>query len=268
MNVSPGCAALGARRMNLPPVVGHRGAAAHAPENTLAGFRTAHALGCGWVEFDVRLSRDGGLVVCHDDSLQRTTTSGGRISTLPLDAIRRCDAGVKFGGAFAGERVPTLVEALSVCRELGLGANVEIKAARGHARATAAAVAAQLAALEAELPPLLISSFLNDAVAEAAAAMPQIPRGMLWRKIPRDWAAITAKLGCTAVHAGQIDLREDLARQVVASGHPLLAYTVNDAERARQLFNWGVASVFSDAPDIILAALAQDAGGARRGARL
>jgi glycerophosphoryl diester phosphodiesterase len=245
--------------LNLPPVIGHRGAAAHAPENTLAGFRKASELGCDWVEFDVRLTADGALVVCHDDRLDRTTDGRGRISKLPLAAIRRCDAG-------NGEHVPTLGEALSLCRKLGLGANVEIKAEGGQGAATATALAAYSAEMALPPPPILISSFLRDAVAEAAARAPHIPRGMLWRKIPRDWARIAAELGCATIHAGQADLTQDQAAAIVGAGYSLLVYTINDADRARQLYDWGAASVFSDAPDIILAATASAGAGMRRGA--
>jgi glycerophosphoryl diester phosphodiesterase len=252
----------------LPRVIGHRGAAAHAPENTLAGFRKARALGCGWVEFDVRLTGDGALVVCHDDRLDRTTDGRGRISRLTLSQVQRCDAGGWFCAGFAGERVPTLEDALEVCAELGLGANVEIKAERARGSHTAAALAASLGRMKTAPPPMLISSFLSDAVSEAKTSLPHIPRGMLWRKIPRNWAAIAGRLGCATIHAGHAELDESVVRDVVATGHPLLAYTVNDVIRARQLFRWGVASVFSDAPDIILAARPNDAAGARRGASL
>src|SRR5437016_10954345 len=88
----------------LPPVIGHRGAAARAPENTLAGLRCARELGCRWVEFDVRLTADGALVLCHDARLDRTTTGSGRVSTQSLAAIRECDAGSRFDPAFADER--------------------------------------------------------------------------------------------------------------------------------------------------------------------
>jgi glycerophosphoryl diester phosphodiesterase len=248
-----------ASSLNLPPVIGHRGAAAYAPENTLAGFRKAAELGCGWVEFDVRLTADGAIVVCHDDRLDRTTDGRGRISKLPLAAIQRCDAG-------DGERVPTFGEALSLCRELGLGANVEIKAEGGQGPATAAAVAAYSDEMTTPLPPIVISSFLRDAVAEAAARAPDIPRGMLWRKIPPDWAPIAIELGCATIHVGQADLTQDEATTIVSAGYPLLVYTVNDANRARQLYGWGVTSVFSDAPDIILATTASAGVGMRRGA--
>ena len=242
----------------LPPVIGHRGAAAHAPENTLAGFREAKALGCTWVEFDVRLTADGALVVCHDDKLDRTTSGRGRISKLPLAALRAFDAGRWFCARFAGEHLPTPDEALILCRALGLGANVEIKAERGRASATAAAVADCLDRLADALPPVLISSFLPDAIAAAAEHVPEIPRGMLWRKLPRGWRQIAANLDCATIHLGQADLTQAVAAQVRAAGYPLLVYTVNDPARARQLFGWGVTSVFSDAPDIIASALPED----------
>jgi glycerophosphoryl diester phosphodiesterase len=248
--------------LNLPPVIGHRGAAAHAPENTLAGFRAAKTMGCAWVEFDVRLTADGALVACHDDRLDRTTGGRGRISKLPLAALRAFDAGGWFKARFAGERIPTLDEVLALCCELGLGANVEIKAERGRASATAAAVADCLDRLADVLPPILISSFLPDAVATAAERMPKIPRGMLWRKLPRGWRQIAANFGCTTIHLGQADLTQTIAAEVRAAGYPLLVYTVNDAAGARQLFGWGVTSVFSDAPDIIAAALPEDLAGA------
>ena len=254
--------------LNLPPVIGHRGAAAHAPENTLAGFRAARALRCRWIEFDVRLTADKVAVVCHDDQLDRTTDGRGQISKMPLAAIRRLDAGSWFGAGFATEPVPTLDEALALCCDIGLGANIEIKAEGRRGPPTAAAVADCLAVFKGDLPPILISSFLPDAVAEAAALMPAVPRGMLWRKIPRNWATVAERLGCTTIHCGHADLTGKLAADVAAAEYPLLCYTVNDAARARQLFDWGVASVFSDAPDIIAVAPGEDVIGARRGATL
>ena len=264
--MSPGGA--GTRPPSLPPVIGHRGAPTRAPENTLAGFRIAKALGCAWVEFDVRLTADEALVVCHDDRLERTTNGRGAISKLPLAAIRELDAGGWLDPRFAGERVPTLDETLMLCREHDLGANVEIKAERGQGPATAAAVATSIAMLAGGLPPVLISSFLEDAVAAAARQMPAIPRAMLFRKVPGNWTKIAETLGCATINADQRYLSEALVAEISAAGYPILAYTVNDAARARQLFGWGVTSVFSDAPDIILAEAAPQIGdGAGLGAR-
>ncbi len=258
---------LAIEELDLPSVVGHRGVARHAPENTLAGFRTAKSLGCSWVEFDVRLTADDALVVCHDDKLERTTGAHGRISQLPLAAIRELDAGGWFGPTFAGEHIPTLDEVLALCRELSLGANVEIKAERGRGPATAAAVAGCLDRFTDPLPPILISSFLTDAVVEAAQLAPSVPRGMLWRKLPRDWRAVVVRLHCATIHVSRDFLTKTTIAMIRDAGYPVLAYTVNDAAEARQLFDWGVTSVFSDAPDIIVGATGQSLAGARRGAR-
>lgn len=242
----------------LGRVIGHRGAAARAPENTLAGFRRARELGCTAVEFDVRLTADGAPVLCHDSTLDRTTTARGRVSELTLAIIRECDAGIRFDRAFAGERVPILDEALLLAAELGLVANIEIKVERGREYATAAAVAATLARLRSRIGPVLVSSFLPNAIVAIRALAPDVPRALLFRVIPRGWAQMALRLGCAAIGADHRRLRPGRIAAIRAAGYPLLAYTVNDAARARLLFGWGVTSVFSDAPDIILRESAGD----------
>lgn len=235
----------------IGPVIGHRGAAARAPENTLAGLRRAKALGCDWVEFDVRLTGDGALVLCHDPWLDRTTNGSGLVSAKSLAAIRECDAGSWFDPNFAGERVPTLDEALLLAAELDLGVNVEIKSDRGREYATAAAVATTVQQLRGRSPALLVSSFLPSALAALRDFAPMIPRGVLFRFIPRGWAQIALRLGCTMIGADQRRLRPRRIAAIRAAGYKLATFTVNDPARARLLFNWGVNSVFSDAPDII-----------------
>lgn len=242
----------------LPRVIGHRGAAGSAPENTLAGLRQAKALGCRWVEFDVRLTADGRAVLLHDNRLRRTTDGRGKLTELSLAALRNYDAGARFGPSFAGERVPTLEEAITLLAELGLGANIELKAARGREAETGAVVAGLLARLwPSELPAPLISSFHRPALAAARASAPAITRGVLFRAVPRNWHAIAHSLGCATIHADYLTLRQALVSEIREAGYPLLAYTVNDPGRARILFDWGVTGVFSDAPGLLVDALAR-----------
>lgn len=241
-----------AASLSLPPVIGHRGTAARAPENTLAGFRCAKELGCSWVEFDVRLTGDGALVLFHDARLDRTTTGRGRVSAQGLSAIRRYDAGSWFAPEFAGETVPTLGEGLRLATALGLSVNVEIKADRGRSAATAVALAVTLARFGNGLPPMLVSSFLRPALAAMRGLAPAIPRGLLFRGVPGRWRSIAARLGCTTINVDHRALSPLVVAQIRDAGYPLLAYTVNDPQRARTLFGWGVTSVFTDVPDIIL----------------
>ena len=94
-------------------VIGHRGAAALAPENTWAGFDLALDLGVDAIETDVRATSDGVLVLLHDERLDRTTDGTGAVHVTPWDAVETLDAGVWFGEPFAGARVPRLGETLA-----------------------------------------------------------------------------------------------------------------------------------------------------------
>ena len=239
----------------LPSVIGHRGAAGCAPENTLAGLRKAKELKCRWVELDVRLTADSQLILLHDERLERATSGRGKAALTPLATVRGYDAGHRFGDAFRGERVPTLAEAIGVLGELGIGANIEVKAARSRAAETGAATAALLSRMwPRHLPAPLISSFLPEALSAARACAPSIARGLLFRAVPGKWRDRAEKLGCATIHADHRRLFPGLVAEIREAGYPLLAYTVNDGARARELFTWGVTSVFSDVPHILCAA--------------
>lgn len=93
-------------------VVGHRGTTRFAPENTLAAFEKAIDMGARSIEVDVRMTRDGEFVIMHDPWVDRTTNGTGLVSQMTLAEIRKLDAGSWFSPKFAGERVPTLREAL------------------------------------------------------------------------------------------------------------------------------------------------------------
>jgi len=233
-----------------PRIIGHRGAALSAPENTLAGFCMAAALDVAWVEFDVRLTRDGRCILLHDDTLDRTTTGHGPAATLSFDEIRRCDAGGWFGPDFAGQVVPSLEETIDLLRELKLGAVIELKPAPGAEAATGRA-AAELVAKRwpSDLPAPVLSSFKPPALAAARDVAPELERGLLVGSLPRDWRRQVEQFGCTMLHADQRKLDQATAAMAREAGLPLFAYTVNLAERAKELFAWGVSAVFSDCPD-------------------
>jgi len=227
-------------------LIGHRGAAAQAPENTLAGFRKAAALGFARVEFDVRLSRDRRVILLHDETLERTSDGKGEARALDFAEIRRADAGGWFAPEFAGERVPALEEALDLLERLGLAAVIELKPASSAEALTTRAALAVLAKARPSLPPIL-SSFKPEALMEAGRLAPEFDRALLVDEIPRDWRAIMDRLGCTMLHAHEARLDRETIGRVMAEDVPLFAYTVNDPARARKLFEWGVAAIFTDA---------------------
>ncbi|HMR30506.1 MAG TPA: glycerophosphodiester phosphodiesterase [Geminicoccaceae bacterium] len=241
-----------ARLEGLDAVVGHRGAAMHAPENTLVSIRRARELGCRWVELDVKLSRDGVPILMHDEEVRRTTGGSGLVRDLGLDELRRLDAGRWKGEAFAGTPIPTLAEALALLAELDMDLNLEIKPCPGREAETARVACDEIRRLwPAGRRPPLLSSFEIPSLEAARAAAPELPRGYLVERIPPDWRQTMQRLECAALHIGHRHNADWTIRAVAAEGVPLLCYTVNDAERARTLFDLGAAALFSDAPDRI-----------------
>ena len=237
-----------------PPVIGHRGAASHAPENTLAGIRKAAALGVAMVEFDAKLTADGVPVLMHDDRLDRTTSGSGPSRDASLATIRTLDAGGWFDPAFAGEPVPTLAEALELCVSLGLAVNLEIKPCKGRERETAeASLAVAREIWPGDRSPPLVSSFARESMETALKVAPDWPRGVLFDKRPPDFEAAVAALRPATINTSHKRLNGKTVAALKAPGLPLLAYTVNDPDRARALFAMGVDGVFSDAPDAVLA---------------
>jgi glycerophosphoryl diester phosphodiesterase len=111
-------------------VCGHRGNSMHAPENTLPALESARRLGASACEIDIMLSRDGEIVLSHDELLDRTTDGQGPVGEHDLAELKTFDAGAWFSPAFAGTRIPTLAETVELARASGLGLVVEIKERR------------------------------------------------------------------------------------------------------------------------------------------
>ncbi|WP_413990617.1 glycerophosphoryl diester phosphodiesterase [Labrys okinawensis] len=236
----------------IPRVIGHRGAAAHAPENTLEAIRCAAAFGVEMVEVDVQLTRDEVPVIIHDDTLDRTTTGTGPVFERSWKEIRELDAGASFGRAFAGEHIPTLHDVLALCRELKLGLNVEIKPYPGTELRTAEIALSVLEDFGPLEGSLLVSSFSVESLKAAHGLAPHLPLGYLIYDRPDNWAAIADEVGAATINFDHTRETPQTIAAYGATGRPLLSYTVNTAARAKELFSLGVSGVFTDFPGRIL----------------
>jgi glycerophosphoryl diester phosphodiesterase len=233
----------------FPRVLAHRGGGTIAPENTLAGLRAAAGYGFRGVEFDAKLTRDGVVVLLHDETLDRTTNGHGPVARADWAALEPLDAGSWRDRRFAGEAVPTLTAALLLCSDLGLWPNVEIKACPGREAETGDAVAREVIRRWAGSMPPLLSSFSPAALDAARGAAPGLPRGLLVDTVPDDWREQVEALGCFSLHCAQRSVTNALQR---AEGHiPILCYTVNRPKLVRELLACGVSAVITDRIDLI-----------------
>lgn len=217
-------------------VIGHRGASAHYPENTLASFRGAMQAGAPMVELDAQLSRDGAVVVIHDETVDRTTNGRGLVANLSLAELRRLDAG-------GGERIPLLAEVL----ELPVAVNVEIK--------DSAAVEA-VAQLVAGRENVVVSSFDLDALDRVRQLAPRLPLAYLSRQ--DDWRVVLERAqsaGAYALNPPRQAVTGLLVEEAHRAGLHVMSYTVNDPGEGRRLQSLGVDALFTDDPAAMLAAI-------------
>ena len=237
-------------------LIGHRGLAAKAPENTLAGLRAAAAADLRWVEVDSRPTRDGVAVLSHDADLERCGGLSHSVHSLSAAEITALPVGLGFAGELRAERVPTLQQALATAAALHLGVVVEIKVdSAAHALASAQAAAATLATT-AMAGRLLVSGFSRRAAAEVRRLLPEVPLAFTGDHLPEDWRQLADSLNLCQLHLNQRHLTAETVRQVADAGLALYAYTVNDPDRLLALLDLGAQGVFTDT-DALRATLSQ-----------
>jgi glycerophosphoryl diester phosphodiesterase len=255
----------------LLDVHGHRGAAGLAPENTLAAFRKAIELGADGMEMDLQMTRDGAVIVIHDDTLDRTTDGHGRVADLTLGEVKQADAGAKFGSAFRGQRVPTLLEVIDLVKASGndrLRLNLEIKFARGLEGKPEDIEERVITILQETgfVGRVTVQSFHHPSPAKMKRLDPRIVTGLLvgGRQVPSDSVGRVRQYGADYYAPEYRLVTAALVRTLHQAGIPIVTWTVNEPEEVRRLLDLGVGSlsgdgIISDYPDRVLAVL-----GARR----
>jgi glycerophosphoryl diester phosphodiesterase len=238
--------------------IAHRGAAGHAPENTLAAYRLAVKMGAKFIETDLQATRDTWIVAMHDPTVNRTTNGRGHISKMTLAEVRALAAGVWFvgapGRAFAGERVPTLEEILAFAREADVSFYLELKTSESWTmeRSLAGALSAS-----GELARATVISFDPAVLLSLRRIEPMAMTGLLVER-----AGLDSIQQAVSVGARQLLLRinksnPELVMAARRADLKLVAWTVNDPGEMRALINGGVDGIISDFPDRLAKVLAE-----------
>jgi glycerophosphoryl diester phosphodiesterase len=237
--------------LSQPVIFAHRGASAHAPENTLAAFELALAQNADAIELDVKLSADGQVVVIHDATVDRTTDGHGRVKDLTFSQLRALDAGSFFSENDRGEKIPTLHEVFEAVGKRTL-INVELTnyTTRGDALVETVCSLVKKCGLQKHV---MFSSFFASNLSKARAYLPEVPRGLL---------ALNGFLGAwarsfgfnfgryQALHPYLTDVTPQQVRRVHRLNRRIHVWTVNAAEDMRRLFRWGVDAIFTDDPQL------------------
>ncbi len=244
------------RAEKKPLILGHRGAKGYAPENTFPSFQKALELGVDIIELDVHITRDGRIVVCHDDSLERTTGVRRLIGESTWEEIRHLDAGKWFGPEFVGVRIPLLEEVLDWARGK-VPVVVEIKRGVGEREDIVERTVAIVkeCGMEGEVE---IISFDHRFVRRAKEIAPEIAAGILYVGALVDPIRAARDALADALHPHFAYVDKELVEKAREAGLAVSAWVVNDPETARLLASWGVDCIGSDYPDRIRRALEGD----------
>jgi glycerophosphoryl diester phosphodiesterase len=251
--------------LSRPLAFAHRGGAALRPENTIEAFDHGLSLGADGLEFDVHLSRDGVVVVHHDDTLERTTNARGPVAACTADELDRVDAGYWFtpdpdgpqarypyrGCGLGLPRLRAVLQRYTAARLI-----VELKTPH---RELARRVIDDIRAAGA-VERVALGSFYGRALQEARRYEPRISTGAA-REETR-WALYRSRLrwplGRTQYQEFQVPIRAGSTTIVTPrfvshahrAGLPVRVWTVDRADEMQQLLDWGVDSIISDRPDV------------------
>jgi glycerophosphoryl diester phosphodiesterase len=244
--VLAGAGMTNAVEVDLPVIIAHRGASAVAPENTKSAIVEACRMGAKVIEFDVRQTSDGELVLFHDKDLERIAGTKASLESKKWDEISQLDVGKWFGETFTGEKPIRLKEAIELCRDGGAIALIE------HKTGDAERYAGVIRELEAG-GEVIVQSFNWQFLQEFQVAMDSVPTGALGSKeLSGERLGQLKALAPDWVGWKFSDLSEANLKSLQGQGYRVALWTVNDPEEARKWLERGVEGVITDYPDKML----------------
>jgi len=233
-----------------PIIFAHRGASAHAPENTMAAFTLAIRQGANALELDAKLTSDGHVVVFHDQGVDRVTAGSGRVKDMKLAALRELEAGSHFSPKFTGEPIPTLDEVLQTVGNQTY-INIELTNYTSLFDPLPEKVAELVHRYNLE-KRVLFSSFNPIALRRIHRIIPDVPLGFLARPATQGNTA-RGYLGklivpYQALHPHFTDTTRHLVEQLHRAGRRVHVWTVNQVEEMKRLFELDIDGIFTDDP--------------------
>jgi glycerophosphoryl diester phosphodiesterase len=222
-------------------IIGHRGAKAYEPENTLRSFEAAIQMGVDMVELDVHVLPGGEVVLMHDNKINRTTNGEGYIFEQTYDVVRKLDAG-------QGEHIPTLQEVLDLVNRRVL-VNIELKGP-GTATAVAVIIKDYIAHKGWKPSDFLVSSFNHPELVEFHHLCRSIKIAALTSVVPLGYAEFAQEMGAVAINPDREFVSQKLVDDAHKRGLKVYVHTVDDSDDIERMVMMGVDGIFTNCPDI------------------
>ncbi len=235
----------------FPRLVVHRGGGFLAPENTLDAMREAKKIGCRAVEFDIQTTADGNLVLCHDEYLGRVIQGKARVSELSSEQLKQLRVINPHSSEQTSSAVCFFDEAVSLCNELELMMNVELKPASGLESTLAQVAAAAFEKLRISVP-VLVSSFSAACLKQFSKLRPQQPCGFLYEHADCNWLDSALDLHARTVHPKDEFASLEMIETAHDNGLGVMVWTVDDVVCAERLLQNGADAVCTNRPEDLM----------------
>lgn len=246
---------MGVRRMKKLINYAHRGASAVCPENTMVAFIKGLELGATGIETDVQMTKDGHLVLIHDEAINRTTDGSGYVKDMTFEQLSLVDAGSWFGDSFKGERIPLLEDLLKLLHQRDTILNIELKNGIFMYPGMEEKVI-QLVRQYDMTDRVVFSSFNHYSLAFCKSIAPEIRTGILYMEgLYQPWE-YASTLGADALHANHYAVLPEFVKGATEHGKEYCPFTVNEPERMKYLIEAGVSGIITDYPDRLAELLA------------
>ena len=236
-------------------IIAHRGASAYYPENTIASFKGAIAMGADMVELDVQMTLDGEVVVFHDEEMKRCTNGRGRIADHALVNLKKLDAGGWFDEKFSGAEIPLLTEVLNLCKDK-VAVNIEIKteAVKEVIQGSIEEKCLQIVNKIGMREHVVYSSFSPLALRHLRQLDSTAPIAVLFEKKYYDAklpSEIVVSLEGNAFNCSRRELNQGWLADLKQHGIPVNVYTINDEKSMKRFYAQGVDGIFTNKPDVL-----------------
>ena len=234
--------------MSRPLIYAHRGASSYAPENTFASYKMAIEMEADGIEIDVHKSKDGHLVVCHDEKVDRTTNGKGYIKDLTVEELKLLDAGSWFNESFANERIPLLEEVLKLVKMENILLNIELKNGPVFYENIELDVVNAIRAYGLE-EKVIISSFNHYSLVAVKKLEPKIKTGILYiAGMVSPWK-YAKSIGSDAIHPLFMTINDEVVKECIENGIMVNPFTVDRESDMILMKNIGVSSIITNRPD-------------------
>jgi glycerophosphoryl diester phosphodiesterase len=237
--------------IKAPVIIAHRGASKQAPENTMMAFRRAMELGAGGIELDVHLSKDGHLVVTHDEQVDRTSNGKGLVRDKTLNELKSLDFGSWFSEKFKGEKIPELCEVLKLIKDWDGMLNIEIKNGPIFYPGIEKAVSDTLDKYNM-IQRTIVSSFNHYSLVDIRKINPAVKTAPLYMAGLFEPWEYAHRIGACAIHPLFYNIVPEVMKGCKMNGIMVNPFTVDQPEYIKAMAAAGVDGIITNVPDIAI----------------